>query len=81
MVLDNRKNLQMISDNLSFKSLAKNLYKETNVNELEKCVVLLQMFTFVGNDLYDENIKNYPGKCDRSNAEKFLMDNASFIDY
>ena len=81
MVLDNRKNLQMISDNLSFKSLAKNLYKETNVNELEKCVVLLQMFTFVGNDLYDENIKNYPGKCDRSNAEKFLIDNASFIDY
>ena len=81
MVLDNRKNLRMISDNLSFKSLTKNLYKETNVNELEKCVVLLQMFTFVGNDLYDENIKNYPGKCDRSNAEKFLMDNASFIDY
>jgi hypothetical protein len=39
------------------------------------------MFTFVGNDLYDENIKNYPGKCDRSNAEKFLIDNASFIDY
>jgi hypothetical protein len=39
------------------------------------------MFTFVGNDLYDENIKNYPGKCDRSNAEKFLKDNASFIDY
>jgi hypothetical protein len=81
MILDNRKNLQMISDNLSFKSLAKNLYKETNVNALEKCVVLLQMFTFVGNDLYDENIKNYPGKCDRSNAEKFLIDNASFIDY
>jgi len=81
MVLDNRKNLQMITNNLSFKSLAMNLYKETNVNELEKCVVLLQMFTFVGTDLYDENIKNYPGKCDRSDAEKFLMDNASFIDY
>jgi hypothetical protein len=71
----------MISDNLSFKSLAKNLYKETNVNALEKCVVLLQMFTFVGNDLYDENIKNYPGSCDRKTAEKFLKDNASFIDY
>ena len=81
IVLDNRKNLKMTSDNLSFKSLAKNLYNETNVNELEKCVVLLQMFTFVGTDLYDENIKNYPGKCVRSDAEKFLMDNASFIDY
>ena len=81
MVLDNRKNLKMSSDNISFKSLAKNLYEETNVNDLEKCVVLLQMFTFVGNDLYDKNIKNYPGKCDRGEAEKFLRDNASFIDY
>ena len=81
MVLDNRRNLEMSSDNLSFKSLAKNLYEETKVKELEKCVVLLQMFTFVGIDLYDKNIDNYPGKCVRSDAEKFLMDNASFIDY
>jgi len=81
MVLDNRKNLIMSSDNISFKSLAKNLYKETNVDELEKCVVLLQMFTFVGNDFYDEEIKNYPGACNRKNSEKFLKDNASFIDY
>ena len=81
MILDNRKNLKMSSDDISFKSLAKNLYKETNVTDLEKCVVLLQMFTFVGIDLYDENIKKYPGKCDRKTAEKFLKDNASFIDY
>ncbi len=81
MVLDNRRNLKMSSDNASFETLAKNLYKETNVNDLEKCVVLLQMFTFVGIDLYDKNIKNYPGNCDRKIAEKFLKDNASFIDY
>ena len=81
MVLDNRKNLKMSLDDVSFKSLAKNLHKETNVTDLEKCVVLLQMFTFVGIDLYDENIKNYPGSCDRKTAEKFLKDNASFIDY
>jgi len=81
MILDNRKNLKMSSDELSFKALANNLYRETNVTNLEKCVVLLQMFTFVGIDLYDENIKNYPGNCDRKTAEKFLKDNASFIDY
>ena len=39
------------------------------------------MFTFVGDDLYDENINNYPGKCDRNLSEKFLVDNASFIEY
>ena len=31
--------------------------------------------------IHDENIKNYPGNCDRKTAEKFLKDNASFIDY
>ena len=54
---------------------------EGRVNELEKCVILLQMFTFVGNDLYDENIKHYPGNCERSKSENFLIENASFIEY
>ena len=81
MVLDNRKNLKMKSDNISFGSLAKDLYKETAVTDLEKCVVLLQMYTFVGDDFYNNYINNYPGDCDRDNSEKFLKDNASFIDY
>ena len=81
MVLDNRSNLMMSSDNFSFKSLAEDLYKESSVTELEKCVVLLQMLTFVGDDLYDDKSKYYPGDCKRENSEKFLRDNASFIDY
>ena len=39
------------------------------------------MFTFVGNDVYDENINKYPGKCDRQDSENFLIENASFIEY
>tara|TARA_B100000795_G_scaffold165773_1_gene124697 strand:+ start:49 stop:1830 length:1782 start_codon:yes stop_codon:yes gene_type:complete len=81
MVLDNRKNLKMKSDNISFGSLAKDLYKESAVTDLEKCVVLLQMYTFVGDDFYNNYINNYPGDCDRDDSEKFLKDNASFIDY
>ena len=65
----------------SFKSLAKELFEDSRVNELEKCVILLKMFTFVGNYLYDENIKHYPGNCDRSKSENFLIENASFIEY
>ena len=52
--------------------LAKELYKDSRVNDLEKCVILLQMFTFVGNDLYDENIKIILVECDRSESEKFF---------
>ena len=30
------------------------------------------MFTYVGDDLYDENIKNYPEKLSREESENFL---------
>jgi len=81
IILDNRANLKMSSDTASFESLVRDLHEETNVTDLEKCVVLLQMLTFVGDDLYDEYINSYPGNCVRSESEKFLKDNASFIEY
>ena len=81
LVIDSKNNLKIKDDIQTFESLSKELYNDPRVNELEKCVILLQMFTFVGNDLYDENIKNYPGSCERSEAENFLIENASFIEY
>ena len=39
------------------------------------------MFTYVGNDMYDENIKNYPGKCDREASENFIINNAGVLEY
>ena len=81
MTLDNRKNLKMYKDQNSFKSLANDLYYEKDITDLEKCVVLLQMLTFVGDDLYDDYVNFYPGKCVRKDAENFLKENASFIDY
>jgi para-nitrobenzyl esterase len=81
MILDNRKNLKMDKDQNSFKSLVNDLYYEEDITDLEKCVVLLQMLTFVGDDLYDDYVDFYPGKCNRGDAENFLQENASFIDY
>ena len=81
IILDNRANLKMGSDIISFESLVDDLHKETKVTDLEKCVVLLQMLTFVGDDLYDDYANTYKGSCDKGNAKKFLKDNASFIDY
>ena len=81
LILDEESNLKMSSLSNSFKSLSEELFTDTRVNEIEKCVILLQMFTFVGDDLYDQNIRHYPGECDRSVSEKFIRDNASFIEY
>ena len=81
LVLDKKRNLKMMYDNISFLSLTDMLIKDQRVNELEKCVILLQMFTYVGDDLYEDNIKNYPKECNRDDSEKFLINNASFIEY
>ena len=81
MVLDNKKNLKMQSDNFNFSSLVQNLYNEDQLSEIEKCVVLFQMLTYVGNDLYDELSDTYPGKCTREKAEQFIINNSSFIEY
>ncbi len=81
LILDNKKNLKMQNEKLSFDSLINLLNSDERVDDLEKCVVLLQMFTFVGNDIYDENINKYSKKCNRDLSVKFLIDNASFIEY
>ena len=81
MVLDKKKNLKMSSDNLTLTQLSRKVYSDSRLDEIEKCVVLYQMFTYVGNDVYEENIKNYPGKCDRKISENFIINNASVIDY
>jgi len=81
MVLDKKKNLKMSSDNFTLEQLSQKLYSDSRLDDIEKCVVLYQMFTYVGNDIYKENIKNYPGKCDRRVSENFIINNASVIDY
>ena len=81
MVLDKKKNLKMSSDDLTLTKLSQQVYTDSRLDEVEKCVVLYQMFTYVGNDMYEENIKNYPGECDRKISENFIINNASVIDY
>ena len=81
LIIDNKKNLRMKEDSLSYKYLVDQITVDDRISKLEKCVVLLQIFTYVGDDLYDENIKNYPGKCIRNDSVDFLKENASFIEY
>jgi len=81
MVIDKKKNLKMSSDDLTLLKLSQQVFKDSRLDEVEKCVVLYQIFTYVGDDVYEENIKNYPGKCNRKTSENFIINNASVIDY
>lgn len=81
IIIDKKKNLKMSSDNMTLKKLSKEIFLDQRLTDLEKCVVLFQMFTYVGDDVYDQNIKEYPGKCDRDESKSFIINNASVIDY
>ena len=81
IILDKRKNLKMASDNITFKKLSKDIYTDDRLSDSEKCVVLYQMFTYVGSDEYSDKVKDYPGNCDRKASEEFIINNASVIDY
>ena len=81
MILDDKKNMRMKSYQTSYKSLVEELNNDTRVSELERCVILYQMGTFVGNDILDD-ISNYANfSCKRADSKKFLEDNDSFISY
>ena len=81
LILDNKRNMKMINAYTSYKKLVEQLNYDARVNELEKCVILYQMGTFVGNDIFNE-IKQFSSfDCERKNARGFLEANASFIEY
>ena len=81
MILDNKKNMKVVNSETTYKSLIEELNFDTRVNELERCVILYQMGTFVGNDILDE-IRDYANfSCKREDSRKFLKENASFINY
>ena len=81
MILDNKKNMKMVDSKTTYQSLVKELNNDKRVNELERCVILYQMGTFVGNDILDEISQYANFSCKRSEAKKFLEENASFISY
>ena len=81
MILDNKKNMKMEYSQTTYKSLVEELNNDNRVNELERCVILYQMGTFVGNDIFDNISQHANFSCKRSVAKKFLEDNAGFISY
>ena len=81
MILDNKKNMKIVNLDTSYKSLVEELNLDTRVSELERCVILYQMGTFVGNDILDEISKYADFSCKREDSRKFLEENASFISY
>ena len=81
LILDNKRNMKVINSYTSYKELVEHLNYDARVNELERCVILYQMGTFVGNDIFNEIQQFSNFDCDRKDARNFLEANANFIEY
>jgi para-nitrobenzyl esterase len=81
MILDNKRNLKVKNLHTTYKSLVEELNLDARVSELERCVILYQMGTFVGNDILDDISKYADFSCKTEDSKKFLEDNAGFISY
>ena len=73
--------MNLVKLDTTYKKLVEELNIDTRVNELERCVILYQMGTFVGNDILDTISKYATFSCKRSDSKKFLEENDSFISY
>ena len=80
-VLDNRRNMKLADSYMTYKKLVELLNSDSRVNILEKCVILYQIGTYVGNDIFDE-IKQFSSfECERKDAREFLKANSNSIEY
>ena len=81
IVLDKKRNMKTIEINFTYKTLVEELNEDQRVNNVEKCVILYQMSSLVGNDIFNQLIKDATFPCKKSDAIKFLEENDSFIEY
>jgi para-nitrobenzyl esterase len=81
LVIDKRKYLTMMSESITLESLSNQLFADKRLNELERCVILLQMYTYVGNDHYENAKPEMLKACNRAESEKFIKENASFVEF
>jgi len=81
LILDNRRNIRLIDSHVTYKELVELLNNDTRVNKLEKCVILYQMGTYVGNDIFNELKQFSTFECERKDARDFIQANANFIEY
>ena len=81
MILDRKKDMRIKNYSISYKSLVEELNFDKRVNHLEKCVILYQMGSLIGNDIFDDIKLFATFECSRKNAIEFLEANSEYIEY
>ena len=72
MILDKKKNLKIENNIKSFDKLLDELSIDNRVNALEKCVILYQMGSLIGNDIYTNLESKFSHSCNKESSKDFL---------
>ena len=81
IILDKKKNLQIKKEIKSFDELLSELSSDNRVNAEEKCVILYQIGSLIGNDIYEDLESKFDNNCSKESSKDFLRKNASFVSY
>jgi para-nitrobenzyl esterase len=81
MILDKKSEIGMDKYNKDLNSLIDELELNSVINENEKCALLFQITTFVGEDIFDNHQSRLDGKCTREQARRFLDENNGVIEF
>lgn len=81
MILDKRSNLGIINFNKNLDTLITELELNSVISSREKCALLFQVTTFVGEDIFDNYQDRLDGKCTKNLAKAFLDENSGVIDF
>ena len=81
MIIDKRKELGMKSFNMNLDRLINELEISSVIDLNEKCALLFQVTTFVGEDMFDNYDNKLDGSCSREKAKKFLNENSGTINF
>ena len=73
--------MKMINFNKNLSTLVSELKINTNISSIERCVLLFQMTTYVGEDEFDNYKNMLEKKCTRELAQSFLDENSGVIDF
>ncbi len=81
MILDKRSDMRMSKFNKDINSLITELELSSVINSREKCALLFQITTFVGEDIFDDYQDRLDSGCTRYLAREFLDENSGVIDF
>ncbi len=81
IILDKRSDIKMMKYDKDLNSLITELELTSVIDDIEKCALLFQITTFVGEDIFDDYQNRLNGKCSRELARKFLDENNKVIDF